>query len=52
MKTLLASIDFARYTPRVYAYCWGDEMSIRAVAEIEDGSKKYVGTSSAAFSIP
>jgi beta-1,4-N-acetylglucosaminyltransferase len=35
MKTLVSSLDFARYTPRTYVACHGDEMSLRAIAGLE-----------------
>lgn len=35
MRALLASVDKARYTPRIYVYGAGDNMSLRAVAEVE-----------------
>lgn len=35
MKTLISSLDFARYTPRTYIACHGDEMSLRAIASLE-----------------
>lgn len=37
MRTLLKSVDKERYTPRIYVYGAGDDMSLRAVAEIEGG---------------
>ncbi|RXK39471.1 hypothetical protein M231_03304 [Tremella mesenterica] len=39
MVALLSTIDLERYTPRVYVYCWGDEMSLRAISTIE--SSRY-----------
>ena len=35
MCTLLSSTDFARYSPRTYTYCPGDEHSLRLVRELE-----------------
>jgi len=35
MKTLLFTIDYDRYTPRIYVYCHGDDLSLRAVSELE-----------------
>ncbi|BEJ17399.1 hypothetical protein CspHIS471_0608000 [Cutaneotrichosporon sp. HIS471] len=40
MRQLLKSVDRRRYSPRVYVYCHGDEMSLRAVAEIEGIKQK------------
>lgn len=40
MRQLLKSVDRKRYSPRVYVYCNGDEMSLRAVAEIEGVEEK------------
>lgn len=35
MRALLEGVDRKRYSPRVYVYCKGDEISLRAVAEVE-----------------
>jgi hypothetical protein len=39
MRALLKGVDRKRYSPRVYVYCHGDEMSLRAVAELEGGEQ-------------
>jgi hypothetical protein len=36
MKALLSDIDFKRYSPRVYVFCPGDDMSLQLVAELEE----------------
>jgi beta-1,4-N-acetylglucosaminyltransferase len=43
MRTLLSTLDFEKYTPRVYVLCHGDEMSLRAVGAIE-GEHSRQGT--------
>jgi hypothetical protein len=35
MRTLLTGLDFNRYTPRTYVYCPDDEMSLRAITDLE-----------------
>lgn len=35
MRSLLSVLDGKRYAPRVYVYGAGDEMSLRAVVEVE-----------------
>ncbi|CAK9784932.1 Alg14-domain-containing protein [Cutaneotrichosporon oleaginosum] len=40
MRALMQGVDRRRYSPRVYVYCHGDEMSLRAVADIEGGEEK------------
>jgi len=42
MKALISSLDFERYTPRIYVYCHGDEMSLRIISELESSSDSSV----------
>ncbi|EAL22510.1 hypothetical protein CNBB3880 [Cryptococcus deneoformans B-3501A] len=35
MKALLSTLDYERYQPRTYIYCHGDDLSLRAVSDIE-----------------
>ena len=42
MKALVSSLDFGRYTPRTYVYCYGDEMSVRMISELEASSDPSV----------
>ncbi|OWZ59246.1 UDP-N-acetylglucosamine transferase subunit ALG14 [Cryptococcus neoformans c45] len=35
MKTLLSTLDYERYQPRTYIYCHGDDLSLKAVSDIE-----------------
>ena len=42
MKALVSSLDFQRYTPRTYVYCYGDEMSVRIISELESSSSPSV----------
>jgi len=42
MKALVSSLDFERYTPRTYVYCYGDEMSSRIISELEASSDPSV----------
>ena len=44
MTTLVSTLDFARYTPRRYIVCHGDEMSLKAIARVE-GAKGGVTSS-------
>lgn len=54
MRAMLAAVDRKRYSPRVYVYCKGDEMSLEAVADIEgaesEGDKGGGGVRSSAYS--
>lgn len=35
MRTLLSTLDFERYTPRTYIYCYGDTMSLSTISSLE-----------------
>jgi len=39
MRTLLSTLDITRYSPRTYVYCYGDDISLRTVLELESSNK-------------
>lgn len=52
MRTLLSSINYERYSPRIYVYCTGDDMSLRAVSELESRGASASNMNYSLLSLP
>lgn len=52
MRALLSALDSSKYSPRVYVYGAGDEMSLRAVAEVESSLGGATGNAYELLALP